>query len=66
MLAEYAGKAGFPVFGFSGQGDNPALRGESSPPEENMQLGGAEDGGLIYTESDLEVQNGNPGLKVVG
>jgi hypothetical protein len=61
MFVEWTEKAGFPGFGFCGQGDNPALRWRRRLPAGKMQLAGPKDGGLVYTEWDLEVQNGNSG-----
>ena len=55
-------KTGFPGFGFSRQGDKLALGDRRRLPEERMQVAGSKDGGSVYTEWDLEVQNGNPGF----
>lgn len=59
MFVECTEKAEVSGFGPSGQGDNPTLRGRRRLPEEEMQLAGSKDGGLLCTERDLEVQNGN-------
>jgi hypothetical protein len=59
VFVECAEKAGFPGFGFFGQGDNPALRGRRGLPEEKMQLARPKDGGLVYTQLDEELQNGD-------
>jgi hypothetical protein len=50
VFVECTEEAGFPGFGFSGQGDNPALQGRKRLPAEEMQLAGPKDGGLAYTE----------------
>jgi hypothetical protein len=50
----------FSVFGFPGR---TTIRpcGTKTYPSEKMQLAGTEDGTLIYTKKDLEVQDGNSG-----
>jgi len=61
VFVECVEKTGLLGFGLSGQGGSPALRGRRRLPEGKMQLAGPRDGGLVYTEWGLEVQNGNSG-----
>jgi hypothetical protein len=61
VFVECTEKTGAFGFGSSGQGDNPALRGRRWLPEEKTQLAGPRDGGSVYAEWDLEVQDGNSG-----
>ena len=57
VFVECAEKTGVSGLGFSGQGDNPALRGRRRLPEENMQLPGSKDGGWVHAGQDPGVQN---------
>ena len=41
----------------------PRLAGSKTAPGRRMRLAGTKDGGLAYTERELEVQNGNSGNK---
>lgn len=50
VFVEWTEKTGLSIFGFSGQGHNPALRGHRRLPEERMQPAGPKNGGLVYTE----------------
>jgi hypothetical protein len=44
----------------AGQQTRPA--GAKTAPGGKMQLAGPKNGGLVYTERDLEIQNGNSSL----
>jgi hypothetical protein len=46
-------KTGLPGFGCSGQGDNPALRGEDGSRCKTCNSQDLQDGGLVYTQWDL-------------
>jgi len=50
-----------PGFGFFRRGDNPALRGRRRLPEEKLGLARPRDDGLVYTQLELKIQNGNFG-----
>jgi len=64
MFVECIEKTQFPGFGISPQGATRALRGRRRLPEEEMQLAemqlaGPKEGGLVYTDSDPDIQNGD-------
>jgi hypothetical protein len=52
--------------GFFRRGDNPALRGRRRLPEEKLGLARPRDDGLVYTQLNLKIQNGNSGLFSAG
>jgi hypothetical protein len=63
VFVECVENTGLPGSGSFRQGDDPALWGRRRlpPPQKTMQLAGPKGGGPVYTEWELEVQNGNPG-----
>jgi hypothetical protein len=58
-------KKQLPGFGFFRRGDNPA-RGRRRLPEEKLELARPRDDGLVYTQFELKIQNGNSGLFSTG
>jgi hypothetical protein len=57
-------KTGVRDFGFCAQRESPVLQGRKWLREEERGSQDQKDGTLVYTERDLEVQNGNSSLAI--
>jgi len=60
VFVEITEKTGIPGSWILRAGRQPHLaRARTAPGKKRMQLARPQDGGLVYTQSNLEVQNGN-------
>ena len=60
VFAEGIEKMGFAMLDLARRWE-PRLAGSKTAPGRRMRLAGTKDGGLAYTERELEVQNGDSG-----